>query len=95
MPTEPPAPPRHGDWSLITAFARRRDLFKRWLLAAVFGATVLAMGGYVLTAVGVLLLFPLYGALKHLRCPGCDGVTSLKGVADGHHCRYCGQRLHY
>lgn len=90
-----PASPHPDEWPMITEFTYRRDTFKRWILAAAFGAVVLTLGGFYLTAIGVILLFPLYGALAHLRCPGCNTVTSLKGVTDGHHCRRCGQRLRY
>jgi tRNA(Ile2) C34 agmatinyltransferase TiaS len=64
-------------------------------LAAFFGAAVLAAAGMSLSALGVFLLFPLYGALTHLRCPRCDTATTLKGVTDGHHCLHCGQRLRF
>jgi len=87
------ASPGHDDWPLITEFTYRRDRFKR--LAAGFGASVLALAGMPLSAIGVLFLCPLYGALTHLRCPRCETVTSLKGVTDGHSCRRCGQRLRY
>ena len=87
------ATPRLEDWPLITAFAYRCDAFRRWNLAGFFGAVVLGFAGFPLAAVGVLLLFPLYGALAHLRCPACDAVTPLKGVTDGHNCLTCGQRM--
>ena len=90
-----PATPGHDDWPLITEFTYRRDRFKRWVLAAGFGAPVLALAGLPLSAIGVLLLCPLYGALMHLRCPGCETATSLKGVTDGHNCLRCGQRLRF
>lgn len=87
------ATPRRADWPFITEFAYRCDYFRRWLLAAVFGAFVLGFAGLFLSAVGVFLLFPLYGALTHLRCPSCNAATTAKGVTDGHHCLSCGQRL--
>ena len=87
------APPQRGDWPLITEFAYRRDYCSRWVIAGVFGAVVLGRAGMHLSAIGVLLLCPLYGALRHLRCPGCDATTTLKGVTDGHHCQRCGQLL--
>ncbi len=90
-----PAAPHPDDWPMITEFTYRRDTFKRWVLAAVFSTAVLALAGFYLTAIGVILLFPLYGALAHLRCPRCDSATTLKGVTDGHHCLRCGQRLRY
>ncbi len=85
--------PRRDDWLLITEFAYRFDYFRRWILASVFGAVVLAFAGMYLSAAGVFLLLPLYGAMAHLRCPACDTATTLKGVTDGHNCLSCGQRL--
>lgn len=89
------ARPAREDWPLITEFAYRRDYFRRWILAGILGAVILAFAGLQLSAVGVLLLFPLYGALRHLRCPACGTVSTLKGLTDGHHCLSCGQRLRY
>jgi len=85
--------PRRDDWPLITEFAYQCDSFRRWNLAGFFGAIVLGFAGFSLTAMGVFVLFPLYGALTCLRCPACDGTTTLKGVTDGHNCLSCGQRL--
>ena len=90
-----PVPPGNDDWPLITEFTYRCDRFKRWVLAAGFGACVLALAGMPLSAVGTLLLLPLYGALIHLHCCRCDAIASLKGVTDGHSCRRCGQRLRF
>jgi hypothetical protein len=87
------APPQHGDWPLITEFAYRRDYFRRWVIAGAFGSVVLGLAGMYLSVIGVLFLCPLYGALMHLRCPGCDATTTVKGVTDGNYCRRCGQLL--
>ncbi|MDP7546789.1 MAG: hypothetical protein QGF20_05800 [Alphaproteobacteria bacterium] len=87
------ATPRRDDWPMITEFAYRCDYFRRWVLAGVFGAVTLALGGLYLSAMGVFVLLPLYGALAHLRCPACGTATTLKGVTDGHTCLSCGQRL--
>ncbi|MDA1100228.1 MAG: hypothetical protein O2967_14720 [Proteobacteria bacterium] len=87
------APPRRDDWPMITKFAYRCDYFRRWILAGVFGAAVLSLAGFHLTAMGVVVLLPLYGALAHLRCPACDTATTLKGLTDGYNCLSCGQRL--
>jgi hypothetical protein len=87
--------PPPGQWPVIAEFARRRDRFKRWLLGTLFASLALVLVGLPLTAGGVLLLLPLYGALLHLRCPVCDTSTTLKGVSDGRHCHRCHQRLRY
>ena len=87
--------PRRVDWPLITEFANRRDYFRRWILAAVMGTAILATAGLYLSAIAIFLLFPLYGALAYLRCPGCDTSTTLLGITDGRHCLRCGQRLRY
>jgi hypothetical protein len=87
------AAPRRDDWPMITEFTYRRDYFRRWVRAAAFGATVLAFAGLYLSAMGVFVLLPLFGALVHLRCPACGAATTLKGVTDGYNCLSCGQRL--
>ena len=87
--------PRRGEWPLITEFGYRRDYFRRWILASVFGAAVFAVAGLTLTAIAVLLAGPVQAALIHLRCPGCDEATTLQGVTDGRNCLSCGARLHY
>jgi hypothetical protein len=87
------AAPRRDDWPMITEFAYRCDYFRRWIIAGVFGAAVLAFTGLYLSSMGVFLLLPLYGALAHLRCPACDTATTMKGLTDGYSCLSCGQRL--
>ncbi len=87
--------PRRSEWPLITEFAYRRDHFRRWVLASLFATAVLFVADLYLTAIAVLLLMPLQAALVHLRCPGCDSVTTLQGVTDGRNCLSCGQRLRY
>ena len=87
--------PRRAEWPLITEFAYRRGHFRRWVLASIVAAAVLAASSLYLSAVAVFALMPLQAALIHLRCPGCDAVTTLTGVTDGHNCRNCRQRLHY
>ena len=87
--------PRRAEWPLITEFTYRREHFRRWVLASIVAAAVLAASSFYISAVAVFTLMPLQAALIHLRCPGCDAVTTLTGVTDGRNCRSCGQRLHY
>ena len=87
--------PRQAEWLLILEFAYRPDYFRRWVLVTVFGGALLAIAGLYLTAIAVFLGLPLQAALIHLRCPGCDTATTLRGVNGGRHCLACRQRLHY
>ena len=88
--------PRQAEWLLISEFTYRHDYFRRWVLVTVFGGALLAIAGLYLTAIAVFLgLLPLQAALIHLRCPGCDTATTLRGVTGGRHCLTCRQRLHY
>jgi hypothetical protein len=90
-----PDTPRRSEWPLITEFTYRRDYFRRWILASLLAAAVLFAVGLTFTAIAVLFLLPLQAALIHLRCPGCDTVTTLRGVTDGRRCLNCDKRLHY
>jgi len=87
--------PGQADWPAIGEYARRRDRFTRAVAGSVFASIFFALAGLPLTAIGLLVLVPLYAALCHLRCPQCDTATTLTGVTDGTRCLRCRQRLRY
>ncbi len=87
--------PVKADWPAITEFARRRDRFNKFILAAAFAGFCLWGLGLPLTGSAIFLLLPLYGAILHLRCPACESSTTLRGVSDGKYCLRCRNRIRY
>ena len=95
IPAKQMKTPSRSDWPFITEFGYRKEHFRRWALASVFTAAVLAASSLYLSAIAIIILMPLQAALIHLRCPSCNLVTTLTGVTVGRNCRSCGQRLLY
>lgn len=60
-----------------------------WLAALV----ALFAFGLPLTAAALSLGVPFLAFIEHLRCPACDSTATLRGLADGPHCRRCGAKL--
>ena len=81
------------DARLLAEFHLRRRRFHLWCWSGVLGAATASIFGWPLTAVACGVLVPLAATALHLRCPGCGGTLSARGLLQRGCCRRCGAYL--